>query len=58
VVEGSAARVTDPETVAALTAEFSAPSAGRPPWHVYRIEPSVMTALGTVEPGGATRWTF
>jgi hypothetical protein len=42
----------------ALTAPFSAPSAGKPPWQVYRIEPTSITALMTVEPGGATRWTF
>jgi hypothetical protein len=42
----------------ALTAEFSAPSAGPPPWFVYRIDPSAATALQTVEPGGATRWRF
>jgi PPOX class probable F420-dependent enzyme len=78
VVEGVAARVTDPGTVAtmaerwadegwpatvdqsgtALTAEYSAPSAGRPPWHVYRIEPTRATAVGTVQPGGATTWEF
>ena len=33
--EGWPARVDDTGT--ALTAEFSAPSAGPPPWHVYRI---------------------
>ena len=78
VVEGSATKITDKDTVArmaavwaeggwpcrvdesgvALTAEFSAPSAGPPPWFVYRIEPRRATALGTVEPGGATRWRF
>jgi hypothetical protein len=42
----------------ALTADFSAPSAGPPPWHIYRIDIKAATALGTVEPGGATRWTF
>lgn len=42
----------------ALTAEFSAPSAGPPPWRVYRITAEAATALQTVEPGGATRWTF
>ncbi|MEY2521700.1 MAG: hypothetical protein QOJ66_265, partial [Ilumatobacteraceae bacterium] len=42
----------------ALTAEYSAPSAGRPPWFVYRLTPRAATALGTVEPGGATRWSF
>lgn len=46
------------ETGEALTAPFSAPSAGPPPWRVYRITPLRATALGTVEPGGATRWTF
>ena len=42
----------------AITAPYSAPSAGPPPWHVYRITPERATALQTVEPGGATRWTF
>ena len=42
----------------ALTAEFSAPSAGPPPWSVYRITARRATALATVEPGGATTWTF
>lgn len=53
---GWPARVDD--TGVALTAEFSAPSAGPPPWHVYRLAPRTATALGTVEPGGATRWRF
>jgi PPOX class probable F420-dependent enzyme len=42
----------------ALTAEYSAPSAGPPPWFVYRITPRSATALLTVDPGGATRWRF
>jgi PPOX class probable F420-dependent enzyme len=46
------------ESGTALTAPFSAPSAGPPPWHVYRITPTAATALQTVDPGGATRWTF
>lgn len=46
------------ESGIALTAEFSAPSAGPPPWYVYRITPRAATALSTVEPGGATRWRF
>jgi hypothetical protein len=46
------------ETGTALTAEYSAPSAGPPPWLVYRLTPRSATALQTVEPGGATRWTF
>ena len=40
----------------ALTAEFSAPSAGPPPWYVYRVVPSTVFALGTAEPYGATRF--
>ena len=78
VVEGEAAKITDPATVAsmadrwaaegwpcrvdetgvALTADFSAPSAGPPPWFVYRVTPTAATALIVIEPGGATRWTF
>jgi Pyridoxamine 5'-phosphate oxidase len=42
----------------ALTAQFSAPSAGPPPWFVYRLTPLTATAVATVEPGGATRWDF
>ena len=42
----------------AVTAEYSAPSAGPPPWLVYRIEPTRATALQTIEPGGATTWHF
>jgi PPOX class probable F420-dependent enzyme len=49
-------RVDDSGT--ALTADFSAPSAGPPPWRVYRFTPKSATALLTVEPGGATRWDF
>jgi PPOX class probable F420-dependent enzyme len=54
--EGWPARVDDTGT--ALTAEFSAPSAGPPPWFVYRLTPRTATALATVEPGGATRWRY
>jgi len=46
------------ESGIALTAEFSAPSAGKPPWHVYRITATSAVALSTVAPGGATRWTW
>jgi len=46
------------ETGLALTADFSAPSAGPPPWHVYRMTIHTATALETIEPGGATRWRF
>ena len=40
----------------ALTAEYSAPSAGPPPWYLYRVEPSTVYALGAAEPYGATRF--
>lgn len=53
---GWPARVDD--TGRALTAEFSAPSAGPPPWFVYRLTAQTATALETVAPGGATRWRF
>jgi len=46
------------ETGIALTAPYSAPSAGPPPWHVYRIDVVSATGLQTVAPGGATRWRF
>jgi Pyridoxamine 5'-phosphate oxidase len=46
------------ESGVALTAEYSAPSAGSPPWRVHRIIPRTATAVETVEPGGATRWRF
>jgi PPOX class probable F420-dependent enzyme len=46
------------ETGLALTAEYSAPSAGPPPWFVYRITLGSATALAISEPGGATRWRF
>jgi PPOX class probable F420-dependent enzyme len=54
--EGWPAQPDDSGT--ALTAEFSAPSAGPPPWHVYQVIPRAATALATTEPGGATRWRF
>lgn len=53
---GWPARVDDSGT--ALTAEYSAPSAGPPPWFVYRLTVTTATAVATVEPGGATRWRF
>jgi hypothetical protein len=40
----------------ALTAEFSAPSAGPPPWHVYCLKSSTVFAYGTAEPFGATKF--
>ena len=47
----------DPSGIA-LTAPFRAPSAGPPPWRVYRLDAEAATALATVEPGGAQRWRF
>jgi hypothetical protein len=46
------------ESGTALTADFSAQSAGPPPWHVYRLRVTSATALQIPEPYGATRWTF
>ena len=54
--DGWPARADDSGT--ALTAEYSAPSAGPPPWSVYRLTPRQATVVLTAEPGGATRWTF
>jgi hypothetical protein len=42
----------------AFYAEYSAPSAGPPPWHVYRVSPKTIYALGTTQPYGATRFVF
>jgi nitroimidazol reductase NimA-like FMN-containing flavoprotein (pyridoxamine 5'-phosphate oxidase superfamily) len=36
--------------------EYSAPSAGPPPWDVYEITPTTMYAVASAEPYGATRW--
>jgi len=36
--------------------EFSAPSAGPPPWDVYEITPTTFYAVAAAEPHGATRW--
>ena len=43
---------------ARLTAECSAPSAGSPPWRVYRLTPREATVVLAAEPGGATRSRF
>lgn len=42
----------------ALTAPYSAPSAGPAPWHLYRFTLHAAVGLTTTAPGGATRWTF
>jgi len=41
-----------------FTHEYSAPSAGPPPWYVYEITLDDVYAVATKEPGGATRWSF
>ena len=42
----------------ALTAPFSAPSAGPPPWDLYRLDAHTGIGVATAEPSGATRWRF
>jgi hypothetical protein len=42
----------------AFTAPFSAPSAGPPPWHLYRLTLEAATGVATRPPNGATRWRF
>lgn len=42
----------------AFTAPFSAPSAGPPPWHLYRFSFHTAFGVATTEPWGATRWRF
>ena len=42
----------------ALTAEYSAPSAGPPPWNLYVVAPTTAFGVATAEPSGATRWQF
>ncbi len=52
--EGWPATVQD----GAFTHDFSAPSAGPPPWDLYVVAPTTVFGVLTVEPGGATRWRF
>ena len=42
----------------ALTAPYSAPSAGPPPWHVFRFTFDTVVGVATSEPYGATSWHF
>ena len=42
----------------AFTAPFSAPSAGPPPWHLYRFHIHTAFGVATAEPFGATRWRW
>jgi hypothetical protein len=42
----------------AFTAPYSAPSAGPPPWHLYRFTFQPVFGVATAEPHGASRWRF
>lgn len=42
----------------AFTAPYSAPSAGPPPWHLFRLTLHTAFGVATVEPHGASRWRF
>ena len=42
----------------AFTAPYSAPSAGPPPWHLYRFTLHTAVGVAGAEPPGATRWRF
>jgi hypothetical protein len=42
----------------ALTAPYSAPSAGPAPWHLYRLTLHTAIGVASAEPHGATRWDF
>jgi hypothetical protein len=42
----------------AFTAPYSAPSAGPPPWQLYRFTFRTAFGVATAEPNGATRWRF
>lgn len=42
----------------ALSAPYSAPSAGPAPWQLYRFTFHTVFGVATAEPYGATRWRF
>ena len=42
----------------AFTASYSAPSAGPPPWHLYRFTFHTTFGVAGEVPNGATRWRF
>lgn len=54
--QGWAATVSDDGV--SLTAEYSAPSAGPPPYIVYEVTLQTVFALGTTEPYGGTSFRF
>jgi hypothetical protein len=41
-----------------FTAPYSAPSAGPPPWYLYRFTLDTVYGVAGEEPYGATRWRF
>jgi hypothetical protein len=42
----------------AITADYSAQSAGPPPWHLYRFTIHTAFGVGLRPPHGASRWRF
>ena len=42
----------------AVSAPFSAPSAGTGPWHLYRVTVHTAVATAQQEPNGVTKWWF
>ena len=52
--QGWPAKVKD----GAFTYDYSAPSAGPPPWDLYEVTPKTVFGVLSAEPGGATRWRF
>jgi hypothetical protein len=42
----------------AFTAPYSAPSAGPPPWHLFRLTAHTVFGVAGTDPHGATRWRF
>jgi general stress protein 26 len=42
----------------AITAPYSAPSAGPAPWNLYAMTPATVVGVARAEPYGATRWRF
>src|SRR5213596_178722 len=54
--QGWPAQVSDDGT--SLTAQYSAPSAGPPPYMIYQVIPRTVFALGAAEPYGATSFRF
>ena len=43
---------------AQIVGPYNAPSAGPPPWDLYRFTFDTVFAVATKEPNGATRWRF